>query len=148
MTTPPNASAFATRCHRLRFRNCPKIPATGSAGCRPPAISSIPASQKRTSSGHAVRSGEGATWSRSCRVLGGRVKETILQYLVEKAGVRGISEIIGRYIPPAKNGLVRDHFSKLGFVQTGSQNGETTWQLAIAGYGDKNLPLKVALPRD
>jgi FkbH-like protein len=87
------------------------------------------------------------TWIMSCRVLGRRVEETILQYLVEQARVRGISEIIGRYIPTAKNGLVRDHFSKLGFVQTGSQNGETTWQLAIASYGEKDLPLKVALPR-
>jgi FkbH-like protein len=87
------------------------------------------------------------TWIMSCRVLGRRVEETILQYLVEQARVRGISEIIGRYIPTAKNGLVRDHFSKLGFVQTGSQNGETTWQLAIASYGEKDLPLKIALPR-
>jgi FkbH-like protein len=87
------------------------------------------------------------TWIMSCRVLGRRVEETILQYLVEQARVRGISEIIGRYIPTAKNGLVRDHFSKLGFVQTGSQNGETTWQLAIASYGEKDLPLKVGLPR-
>jgi FkbH-like protein len=87
------------------------------------------------------------TWIMSCRVLGRRVEETILQYLVEQARVRGISEIIGRYIPTAKNGLVRDHFSKLGFVQTGSQNGETTWQLAIASYGEKDLPLKVTLPR-
>jgi FkbH-like protein len=87
------------------------------------------------------------TWIMSCRVLGRRVEETILQYLVEQARVRGISEIIGRYIPTAKNGLVRDHFSKLGFVQTGSQNGETTLQLAIASYGEKDLPLKVALPR-
>jgi FkbH-like protein len=88
------------------------------------------------------------TWIMSCRVLGRRVEETLLQYLVEQARSRGITEIIGRYIPTAKNGLVRDHFSRLGFVQTASQNGETSWQLAIAGYGDKNLPLKVALPRD
>jgi FkbH-like protein len=87
------------------------------------------------------------TWIMSCRVLGRRVEETILQYLVEQARVRGITEIIGRYIPTAKNGLVRDHFEKLGFAQTGSQNGETTWQLAIASYGEKSLPLKVALPR-
>jgi FkbH-like protein len=86
------------------------------------------------------------TWIMSCRVLGRRVEETILQYLVEQARVRGITEIVGRYIPTAKNGLVRDHFSKLGFAQTGSQDGETTWQLAIASYGEKNLPLKVTLP--
>jgi FkbH-like protein len=88
------------------------------------------------------------TWIMSCRVLGRRVEETILQYLVEQARVRGITEINGRYIPTAKNGLVRDHFSRLGFVQTDTQDGETTWQLAIAGYCEKNLPLKVDLQRE
>ncbi len=88
------------------------------------------------------------TWIMSCRVLGRRVEETILQYLVEEARSRGITEITGRYIPTAKNGLVRDHFSRLGFVQTGSQDGETTWQLAISSYGEKSLPLKVDLQRE
>ena len=63
------------------------------------------------------------SWIMSCRVLGRRVEETILQYLVEQARQRGITAIIGRYIPTAKNGLVRDHFSRLGFVQTDSQAG-------------------------
>ena len=71
----------------------------------------------------------------SCRVPGRHVEETILQYLVEQARLRGITGIIGRYIPTAKNGLVRDHFSRLGFVQTGSQeDGETTWQLSVGSY--------------
>ena len=86
------------------------------------------------------------SWIMSCRVLGRRVEETILQYLVEQARRRGITAIIGRYIPTAKNGLVRDHFSRLGFVQTDSQeDGETTWQLAVDAYQDKNLPMKVEL---
>jgi FkbH-like protein len=86
------------------------------------------------------------SWIMSCRVLGRRVEETILQYLVEQARLRGISAITGRYIPTAKNGLVRDHFSRLGFVQAGTQeDGETTWQLSIDGYGEKNLPLNVRI---
>jgi FkbH-like protein len=88
------------------------------------------------------------TWIMSCRVLGRRVEETILQYLVEQARSRAITEITGRYIPTAKNGLVRDHFSRLGFVQTGAQDGETTWQLAIGTYCEKTLPLKVDLPEE
>lgn len=89
------------------------------------------------------------SWIMSCRVLGRRVEETILQHLVEQARLRGITAIIGRYIPTAKNGLVRDHFSRLGFIQTGSQeDGETTWQLSVSGYGEKNLPLKVDLPQE
>lgn len=83
------------------------------------------------------------TWIMSCRVLGRRVEEAMLQYLVEQARGRGITTLVGRYIPTAKNGLVRDHFSRLGFVQTDSQNGETTWELAVGGYDEKQLPMKV-----
>ena len=88
------------------------------------------------------------TWIMSCRVLGRRVEEALLQYLVQQARLRGISEIIGRYIPTARNGLVRDHYGGLGFIQTGSQNGETIWRLAVSGYDEKNLPMKVDSQRE
>jgi FkbH-like protein len=88
------------------------------------------------------------SWLMSCRVLGRRVEETILQYLVGQARTKGITEIIGHYIPTAKNGLVREHFAGLGFLQTGSHNGETTWQLVVSNYCEKNLPLKVDLQRE
>ena len=84
------------------------------------------------------------TWIMSCRVLGRRVEETILQYLVQRARAAGITELIGRYIPTAKNNLVRDHFSKLGFSLTDTQpSGETTWRLSVSGYGDKDLPIRI-----
>jgi FkbH-like protein len=84
------------------------------------------------------------TWIMSCRVLGRRVEEAILQYLVQRASAAGITELIGRYIPTAKNGLVRDHFSKLGFVRIEAQpGGETIWRLAVGNYCDKDLPMKV-----
>jgi FkbH-like protein len=88
------------------------------------------------------------TWIMSCRVLGRRVEEAILQYLVEQARLNGITEIIGRYIPTAKNGLVRDHFSKLGFAPTGAQDGETTWRLDVNSYDGKTLPLKLDPQRE
>jgi FkbH-like protein len=88
------------------------------------------------------------TWIMSCRVLGRCVEQAILQYLVAQARLKGIAEIIGRYIPTARNALVRDHFAKLGFSRVDEQpGGETTWQLAVEGYGDKELPLKVDLRR-
>jgi FkbH-like protein len=84
------------------------------------------------------------TWIMSCRVLGRRVEETILQYLVQQARAAGITELIGRYVPTARNGLVRDHFSKLGFTPIDARpDGETTWQLVVNNYGDKELPMKV-----
>ena len=88
------------------------------------------------------------TWIMSCRVLGRRVEETILQYLVEQARLKGVTEIIGRYVPTARNGLVRGHFEKLGFVQIEARNEETTWRLSVGGYGEKDLPLKVDLQRE
>ena len=88
------------------------------------------------------------SWIMSCRVLGRRVEEAILQYLVEQARLKGIAEIIGRYIPTAKNGLVRDHFSRLGFAPTGAQDGETTWRLDVDSYDGKSLPLKLDPQRE
>ena len=88
------------------------------------------------------------TWIMSCRVLGRCVEEAILQHMIGQARLRGIAEIIGRYIPTARNGLVRDHFAKLGFSRIDEQpGGETTWRLAVEGYRDKELPLKVDLRR-
>ena len=95
-----------------------------------------------------AQSWEVDTWIMSCRVLGRRVEEALLQYLVQQARLRGIAEIIGRYIPTAKNGLVRDHYSRLGFIQAGTQNGETSWRLAVNDYGERNLPLKIDAPRE
>ena len=87
------------------------------------------------------------SWIMSCRVLGRRVEEAILQHLVAEARGMGISEIIGRFIPTARNELVRDHYSRLGFVQTAADSGETVWRLAIEGYCDKDLPMTVDLRR-
>jgi FkbH-like protein len=85
-------------------------------------------------------------WIMSCRVLGRCVEEALLQYLVQQARRKSITSMVGRYIPTAKNGLVRDHFKRLGFLQNGSQNGETTWQLAVGSYAEKDLPMKVVSP--
>ena len=84
------------------------------------------------------------TWVMSCRVLGRRVEEAILQYLVEEARASGVTEILGRYIPTAKNGLVRDHFAKLGFVLTDTApSGKTLWRLVVSDYRGKQIPMKV-----
>ncbi len=84
------------------------------------------------------------TWIMSCRVLGRRVEEAILQHLVREARAAGASELVGRYIPTARNGLVRDHFAKLGFAKADdAPDGETRWRLAVGEYAEKKLPMKV-----
>ena len=55
------------------------------------------------------------TWLMSCRVLGRRVDEAMLTELAHAAQGAGVLKLIGRYIPSPKNGMVADHFDKLGF---------------------------------
>jgi FkbH-like protein len=84
------------------------------------------------------------SWIMSCRVLGRRVEEAILRHLVHQARARCAAELIGLYIPTARNGLVRDHFRKLGFTETGAKpDGATHWRLAVGDYSDKDLPMKI-----
>jgi FkbH-like protein len=87
------------------------------------------------------------SWIMSCRVLGRRVEEAILGHLVAQVRLLGLTEIIGRYIPTARNELVRDHYSRLGFARIAAENGETVWRLAVDSYCDKDLPMTIDVRR-
>jgi len=87
------------------------------------------------------------SWIMSCRVLGRRVEEAILGHLVAQVRLLGVTEIIGRYIPTARNELVRDHYNRLGFAQIAAENGETVWRLAVDSYCEKDLPMTVDVRR-
>jgi FkbH-like protein len=61
------------------------------------------------------------TWLMSCRVLGRQVEPTTLNLIAETAKRLGARRLIGEYLPTKKNGMVKDHYAKLGFtvVKTG-----------------------------
>jgi len=69
------------------------------------------------------------TWLMSCRVLGRSVEQMVLRELILRARERGISRLIGRYIPCGRNEMVRDHYAKLGFT---SSHEEGLWYLDVA----------------
>jgi FkbH-like protein len=70
------------------------------------------------------------TWLMSCRVLGRGVERMVLRELAHLARRRGVTKLIGRYAPTAKNGMVRDHYDKLGFrLIERAESGETLWEL-------------------
>jgi len=82
------------------------------------------------------------TWLMSCRVLGRRVQEASLAHLALAARADGAKRLVGRYIPSPKNAMVRDHYAKLGFLQTGvGANGETVWELDLDAYKSPTLPM-------
>jgi FkbH-like protein len=73
------------------------------------------------------------TWLMSCRVLQRGVEEFVLNELVARARGRGCRLLRGAYAPTAKNGLVRDLYSRLGFRAAGEENGAALWELTIDG---------------
>jgi FkbH-like protein len=73
------------------------------------------------------------TWLMSCRVLGRKVEDMVLKEIVREARARGVGEIIGMYRPTERNGMVRDHYAKLGFETISTaDDGETRWRLSAA----------------
>jgi FkbH-like protein len=89
------------------------------------------------------------TWLMSCRVLGRRVEELVLATVAEEARSAGAERLKGIYIPSKKNGLVIEHFAKLGFNKTGDlPDGGTTWTLDLADYVAPELPMRILRAND
>lgn len=64
------------------------------------------------------------TWLMSCRVLGRQVEAATLNLIAANASRLGASRLIGEYIPTAKNGMVKDHYEKLGFMTLAEAQGD------------------------
>jgi FkbH-like protein len=83
-------------------------------------------------------------WLMSCRVLGRRVEEAVLACVCAAAEAEGAKQLIGRYLPSAKNKMVADHYGKLGFTRIEeSTGGATVWALNIGSYCAPGLPMTI-----
>ena len=56
------------------------------------------------------------TWLMSCRVLGRQVEPTTLNLVAAASKRLGARRLLADYIPTQKNGMVREHYVKLGFA--------------------------------
>jgi FkbH-like protein len=75
------------------------------------------------------------TWLMSCRVLGRQVEEATLNLLAAEAKAMGARAIGGVYLPTKKNGMVREHYGRLGFEKTEeSADGSSRWRLSLDGF--------------
>jgi FkbH-like protein len=84
------------------------------------------------------------TWLMSCRVLGRRVEQAVLQELVAHARSLAIDRIVGTYRPTERNRLVEDHYARLGFTECESPTeGSTMWGLDVDNHKDVRLPMRV-----
>lgn len=56
------------------------------------------------------------TWLMSCRVLGRGVEQALLAELVSACRAKGAEQLVGEFLPTAKNAMVKDLYPRLGFV--------------------------------
>ena len=75
------------------------------------------------------------TWLMSCRVLGRQVEPTTLNLVAEQAQRLGARRLIGEYRPTKKNGMVKDHYAKLGFsIISSDESGATRAVLELGHF--------------
>jgi FkbH-like protein len=83
-------------------------------------------------------------WLMSCRVLKREMELAMLDALAERARARGVQSLVGYYLPTAKNGMVADHYEKLGFslLSKDDNKGATVWSLDITNYAPRSRHIK------
>lgn len=85
------------------------------------------------------------TWLMSCRVLNRRVEEAVLDVLATSGRDRGVAGLVGLYVPTDRNGMVRDHYSRLGFQSAGTERGANRWHLDLEDYVPRIPPMRVVV---
>jgi FkbH-like protein len=84
------------------------------------------------------------TWLMSCRVLGRRVENMVLQEVVSAAKQAGVRTLVGKYIPTHRNKLVQDHYRQLGFTEIAhTGDGATVWELDVHSAQIETAPMEV-----
>ena len=83
-------------------------------------------------------------WLMSCRVLKREMEIAMLDAIADRARERGIGTLLGYYLPTAKNGMVKDHYEKLGFSLVSNEQGAgaTTWSLDITNYAARSRHIR------
>lgn len=75
-------------------------------------------------------------WVMSCRTFKRRLEHALFDELVAAARAAGVKKIVGRYLPTAKNLLVKDFYATIGFVKTaeGEAGGAAFEFTGLDGY--------------
>jgi len=68
----------------------------------------------------------------SCRVIGREIERAFLGEVLRELRRRGVGRVYGKYIPTAKNAMVRDFYPSCGFAQVDEDEGRTTWLLDLS----------------
>mgnify|MGYP000226793895 FL=1 len=83
-------------------------------------------------------------WLMSCRVLKRNFEFAMLDALVARALRQDVNEVVGYYNRTPKNGMVENHYEKLGFEFVSRSDDElsSVWKLRLEGYKTQNKVIK------
>jgi len=85
------------------------------------------------------------TFLLSCRVLGRKVEETLLAYIIDQARKGGAKAIVGEFIPTKKNAPAKGFYKDHGFSQLPSSEGAEIWELSLQDVYPYPLFIKVVV---
>jgi len=76
------------------------------------------------------------TFLMSCRIIGRRVEDAFMGFVLRDLKKKGIKKVFGEYIPTKKNKLVSDVYEKLGFelIET-KEDGSKLYKIEV----DENI---------
>jgi FkbH-like protein len=83
------------------------------------------------------------SWIMSCRVLGRRVENMVLREILEEAKKQGIRKLTGVYARTDRNGVVVEHYPKLGFKLVKTVNQVSSFELEVEGAFVEGAPMKL-----
>ena len=87
-------------------------------------------------------------WLMSCRVLKRDMELAMLDSVANHARAMGIRALCGYYLPTKKNGMVADHYEKLGFEQfsADAETGSSVWTLPLTDYAPRSQHIRILEP--
>ena len=77
-------------------------------------------------------------WIMSCRVFKRNLEQTMMDEFVCRCAARGVKTIVGRYLPTAKNLLVKEIYGTMGFEKVSEDEQQTVFELDVAAYRPQN----------
>ena len=77
-------------------------------------------------------------WIMSCRVFKRNLEQTMMDEFVRRCAARGVKTIVGRYLPTAKNLLVKEIYGTMGFEKVSEDEQQTVFELDVAAYRPQN----------
>jgi FkbH-like protein len=85
------------------------------------------------------------TWVMSCRVLKRQVEEEVLNELARMARERNCMRLEGTYLPTAKNEMVRDFYSRMGFSLIRENEAAREFELKLDTF--QPIPTRIKIIR-